>query len=380
MPLPDPRGKDHLVRVSGLVITHQLSAQAAAWMAQVAQVTDELVAVVADERAQPEVIARFESLGARILRPHWSGFYPSNEESRAMMTACRGDWILKVDHDEELSPEWHDPSWREVLRETDYTHFWLPRRWAVAPDEFLDDEPWRPDWQLRLLRNCPEAMFFAQQLHESMTMAGPGGMLRTLSLHHHDLWLCSREVRAEKARIYEELRPDHGLGYFYLYENWEVKRAPIPRASQLQLAREVLRMAPLSDAACHAISLATSPPPRSLRAQELFWLEVELRNGSAETLCCGAPHPLNLAYHWLHAPSREVAIFDGRRSAILPELAPGERRSWRMFLIAPAQAGDYFLQLTVVQEDVRWLETVNSNLALEFAVTVAPAAAEGRVA
>ncbi len=144
------------MRVSGLVITHQLSAHAIAWMAEVAKLTDELVVVVAEERAQPEVIARFETLGARVIRPHWSGFYPSQEESREMMAACRGDWILKVDHDEELSPEWHDPSWRQVLRSSEFTHFWLPRRWALASGEFLDDEPWRPDWQLRLLRNCPE--------------------------------------------------------------------------------------------------------------------------------------------------------------------------------------------------------------------------------
>ena len=358
------------MRVSGLVITHQLNEQGSAWLAKVAGVVDELVAVVADERAQPDVIARLRSIGARIVRPRWSGFYPSNEESREMIAACTGDWILKVDHDEELSPEWHDPAWREILRESEFTHFWLPRRWVVAEGEFLDSEPWWPDWQLRLVQNCPEKMTFAAQLHEFMKMAGPAGYLRTLSLHHHDLWSCSRAEREGKARTYEELRPGHGLGYFYLYEDWETRKRPLPRASQFRLETEVLRMKALSREATNAISLEAAPPPRFLRPREVFWMDVTVSNSSTETLRLGAPHPLNLAYHWLHAPSREIAVFDGMRTALLPELAPRQKGSWRMFVIAPAAPGDYVLQLSMVQERVHWLESDNADLPREFEITV----------
>lgn len=287
-----------------------------------------------------------------------------------MIAACTGDWILKVDHDEELSPEWHDPAWREILRESEFTHFWLPRRWMVDEREFLDIEPWWPDWQLRLLQNRPEKMTFAAELHDSMKMAGPAGYLRTLSIHHHDLWLCSRAERESKARRYEELRPGRGLGYFYLYEDWEIKKTPLPRASQFRLATEVLRMNVLSREATNAISLEAAPPPRILRPREIFWMDVTVSNSSTETIRLGAPHPLNLAYHWLHARSREIAVFDGMRTALLPELAPGHEASWRMFVIAPPAVGDYVLQLSMVQERLHWLERDNADLLREFEITV----------
>ena len=357
------------MRVSGLVITHQLSEKGGAWLAAVAQVVDELVAVVDEERAQPEVTARLEAIGARIFRPHWRDFYPSDAESREMIAACKGDWILKVDHDEELSPEWHDPAWREILRESEFTHFWLPRRWVVPGGEFLDSEPWWPDWQLRLFKNRPEEVTFARELHDFMAIAGPGGYLRSLSIHHHDLCLCSRSVREEKALTYETLRPGGGLGYFYLYEDWEIQKRPLPSTSHFQLATEVLRMDLLSPHAGRVISIEAEPPPRSLRRQALFWIKVAVTNASAETLRSGAPHPINLSYHWLRLPSREMVVFDGRRTALLPELPPGQTGSWRMFVIAPEIPGDYTLQVSLVQEGARWLEKDHTGLPLEFEIT-----------
>ena len=358
------------MRVSGLVITHQLSDEGSVWLAALAEVVDELVAVVAEERAQPGLTEKLRALGARIFRPRWKGFYPSDDESREMIAACRGEWILKVDHDEELSPEWHDPVWREILSDNAPTHFWLPRRWVIAPDKFLGREPWWPDWQLRLFRNQPAQTTFATQLHENMTITGAGSYLRTLSIHHHDLWLCPRTAREEKARTYERLRPGNGLGYFYLPEDWNLEGAPLPRKSEFQLETEVLRMEAIAPATARSISLESSAPPRFLGMREPFWIDVAVANEAQETLRHGAPFPIRLAYHWLHLPSREVAVFDGLRTSLVPELGPRQTRSWEMFVVAPPQPGNYLLQVTLVQENLRWLEELNPHLVQEFEITV----------
>ena len=105
---------------------------------------------------------------------------------------------------------------------------------------------------------------------------------------------------------------------------------------------------------------------------DLLWLEVEVTNHSGRILCCGAPFPVNLAYHWLRHASRETIVLDGERTAILPELAPENTGRWKMFVIAPKTPGDYLLQLTMVQEGVRWLEEENPDLIQECRVTVTP--------
>jgi hypothetical protein len=357
------------MQLSGLVITHQLSAQGAGWLAKVASVVDELVAVVAEERAHPDVYSRLEGIGARIRRVQWPTFYPSDDDSRQMIAACAGDWILKVDHDEELSPEWFDPEWRQIL-ERDFTHCWLPRRWILPSGDFLECEPWWPDWQLRLFRNAPDEMTFPTELHESMQMTGRSAYLRTLAIHHHDLWMAPRSAREQKAQTYERLRPEKGLGYFYLYEDCGSVESPLPQTSDFDLAAEELRMEALPLEQLHALSLRPEAPPTRMKGGELLWLPVTVVNRTTRELAPGLPYPIHIAYHWLAYPSREMAVFDGMRTRIFPALPPGETRELRMFIIAPRDPGEYVLQLTMVQEHLRWLEAEAPDLVQEFRIAV----------
>jgi len=358
------------MRVSGLLITHQLSEEGERWFSRVIKVVDELVAFVDEERAAPGVHERLVKLGARIFNSRAPAFY--NCDFGQMVAACQGDWVLKVDYDEELSTEWDDPRWREILEGDAPTHFWSPRRWLTTPGNFLDCEPWWPDWQLRLFRNQPSEITFPTELHDTMSMKGRGAYLRTLAIHHHDLRLASRRAREEKARAYERQRPGRSLGYFYLFDDHAPPQSPLPSGIDFAPEREILRMEALAPEEIQGLSLAATPPAPFRKAGELFWVDVEVTNNSGRALGCGAPFSINLAYHWLHGATRETIVFDGERTAILPELPSGKRAGWKMFVIAPGEPGDYLLQLTMVQERVRWLEAENPNLPLEFAITVAP--------
>ncbi|MEY2558282.1 MAG: lipopolysaccharide transport system ATP-binding protein [Verrucomicrobiota bacterium] len=364
------RGYTNAMRISGLLITHHLGDEAVGWFSRLRNVVDELVAFVDEEKASPELLDRLRHLDARILKTDNAAFY--NFDFKKIIAACEGDWVLKVDYDEELSLEWDDPRWREMLETTEFTHFWSPRRWITPAGGYLTVAPWWPDWQIRLFRKSPEEIIFPTRLHETMQMKGGAGYLRTLAIHHHDLRLASRQSREQKARSYEKERPGNSLGYYYLFEDYAVPQMRLPRTSEFEPGRELLRMDRLKPEEVKNISLHVPGVPKELRPGELVWLDVEITNNTARALLCGAPFPVNLAYHWLGYPARDTITFDGERTAILPELAPKNTGQWKMFVIAPQKPGDYLLQVTMVQEQVRWFEEVDPDFIREFRITVTP--------
>ncbi|MEY2564356.1 MAG: lipopolysaccharide transport system ATP-binding protein [Verrucomicrobiota bacterium] len=358
------------MQVSGLLITHQLSDEAFGWFCRLRNIVDELVVFVDADKAAPDLYDRLRKLDARILKSDTAAFY--NLDFKKMVAACEGEWVLKVDYDEELSLEWSDPRWREILQTSGFTHFWSPRRWLTPSGGYLECAPWWPDWQLRLFRRSPEEIVFPTRLHETMQMKGGAGYLRTLAVHHHDLRFASRESREQKVRSYEKERPGNSLGYFYLFEDYAVPETPLPGTSEFEPGREVLRMDHLDVQESKKIAVRAIAAPQELRPLELLWLEVEVANCSGRILCCGAPFPVNLAYHWLGYPNREMIVLDGERTAVFPELAPQNTGRWKMFVIAPKTPGEYLLQLTMVQEQVRWLEEENPDLIQECRITVTP--------
>ncbi|CAN5601743.1 hypothetical protein BH18VER1_BH18VER1_14850 [soil metagenome] len=329
---------------------------------------DELVVFVDEHRAAPDLHDKLARLDARVLNTRAPRFF--NADFGAMVAACHGDWLLKIDYDEELSAEWDDPRWREILQDTELTHFWCPRRWLTSAQTYIASEPWTPDWQLRLFRNRREEIAFPQQLHETMRMNGPAGYLRTLAIHHHDLRLASRAARELKAAEYERQRPGNGLGFFYLYEDYAPPELPVPGKSAFDPAEEILWMDKLSDADVAQLRVDAEAPAQTLAPRELFWLQAQVTNACARTVGFGTPYPLNLAYHWLDRISGEPVVFDGERTHLVPAVAPRTSAGFRMFVIAPPAPGEYLLRLALVQEHARWLDARSSSTVQDFPVSV----------
>lgn len=356
------------MRVSGLLITHQLTDEAMGWFSALRETVDELVAFVDQDHAAPDLDAKLRRLDARIFATR--GPELQRADFPAMVRACRGDWILKIDYDEELSPEWSDPRWRGILDAGEFTHFWLPRRWTTAPGEFIASEPWWPDRQLRLFRNRLADITFPTRLHDNLSVKGAGGYLRTLAIHHHDLRLASRPAREAKADIYEQRSPGKGLGFFYLPEDFDLRRLPLPPASEFDLTREILQMGQLDDTEAALLVLKAATPPARMASRELLWLDVRLTNGTGRAVCSGAPFPVNLACHWLDAATSNPIVFDGERTAILPEVPSGQTADFKMFIIAPEEPGEYLLRVTLVQEQARWLDSGEFPTVQDFNVRV----------
>ena len=201
--------------VSCVLLTDGLTPKTAGWFAEVRQIVDELVVLVDRTRADNYTRDIAAALATRSNEVDGKGYVEAH--LREMVDACRGDWILRLDSDERLTPAWHDRTWRRHLNGT-HTHFHVPRRWFHKPDSYLPLAPWTPDPQMRLFRNVPGEITFPVEIHEPTTMVGPCDYLPELTIEHHVLWLKTRTEREEKVAHYTRLRPEKTCANYYLFE------------------------------------------------------------------------------------------------------------------------------------------------------------------
>ncbi|HEY6230124.1 MAG TPA: glycosyltransferase family 39 protein [Pyrinomonadaceae bacterium] len=104
--------------------------------------------------------------------------------------------------------------------------------------------------------------------------------------------------------------------------------------------------------------------PVILSAGQRVTLDLSLKNIS------GAPWPgrqwhadpfqIAVGNHWLDAAGNVVSNDDGR-TALEQDLRPGETMTMRLVVNAPAQRGDYILEIDVVQEGVSWFSLKGSK-------------------
>jgi hypothetical protein len=352
--------------VSGLLLTHHITDEAMPWLLELRALVDEFVVLVDTQLADDCTRARISQLATRTEE-----FAPDGVAEAFLskgVGACRTDWILRLDSDEELSMEWHDGAWRELLALGDYNYFWIPRRWITSPGKYLPVHPWFPDYQIRLFRNEPSKIRFGTTLHGVMEIPGRYAYIRSLAIHHHVLSLLSRAKREEKVRFYDTL-PGGGLGHYYLYEDYELPQAPVPSGT-FEIQNELLHMGMLFEGEIRAVSIQASGIVTACIPRQLFWPTVRISNETERMICSDPPFPVNLAYHWIETASGRVVVHDGDRTPLFRPLPPKSEVEVSMLVVAPVLSGDYRLQITLVQEGIQWFEQRHASIIQEFVVTV----------
>ncbi len=116
------------------------------------------------------------------------------------------------------------------------------------------------------------------------------------------------------------------------------------------------------------------PQALTFRPSEISSVPLTVTNISARTWPAGGVTPVSVSYHWLSADSQDMIILEGVRTALPNDLAPGEQVSLGLRVKAPSQAGDYRLQIDLVQEYVTWF-SVRSGQVVEMAARVTSASA-----
>jgi hypothetical protein len=356
------------MRIKAMLATHDLPEESMPWMVEARSVFDELVIFIDEKRVTPGTPTRAKEVASRVHYHKADTWY---EWDLASMTrACESDWVFIIERDEQLSPEWHQDSWRRILKTTELTHFWCPRRWVLPSGRYINHDPWWPDFQLRLLRSDLDGTIFPKMLHETTYVPGAGGCFANLAIHHHVLWLSSRADREKRVRYYEQLRPGGALGHYYLFEDYELPHDPLPKPSKLDATHEINRMEKLPREKIARISLQIDVVPREVQVSALFWLNAKVANATNETLYSVAPYPVGLAYNGLEKTTRRVVWFEGNRSGLFPGLKADNSEQYPMRIIAPSQPGEYILQTTMVQDGVCWFEDVTPPVLREFCVSV----------
>ena len=205
---------------------------------------DELIIFVDTAQANDDTHSFARELATAVHTVKGCGFVEAHLEE--MVRACSGDWILRLDSDEQLTANWMDGAWRDLLGGA-ATHFTTPRRWIHPEGGYINCVPWWPDPQMRLFRNEAALLTFPRKIHEPTHVSGPGQHLRDFGIDHHVLRLTSRAEREEKVRHYTKLRPELPLGHYYLFEDFAPSAAPLT-----DLPDEPGR----ADRASHAFALA----------------------------------------------------------------------------------------------------------------------------
>jgi hypothetical protein len=344
----------------------------AALLALLRPVAGELVVAV-DERVDESRLGPVAALADVLVAYPFAD--PVERPFAWLHSLCGGDWIFRIDDDEVPSS-----ALLAALRALPehLTHLWVPRRWLWDEHTWLTDDPWAPDWQLRLVR--PGAARFPGRMHIPIQAEGPHAYLEA-PLYHLDLAINDEAQRAAKARRYERARPGLRLGglplnaSYYLPELRDsLEVTPIPPEDGVLI--EGVRNAPASaPGPLPALRRATRReidvhwaeaqlPAEDYRAQielarppspvcgEIREIDVRVTNLGA-TVWRGGGHALpeiRLSYRWRGLENLDEQL----RTALPHDVEPQQTALVPMAFRAPDEPGTFELVVDLVHERRRW--------------------------
>lgn len=363
-------------------MTADPGARVAALLRQLRPVAGEIV-VAADSRVDASDLAAYASVADRLLRVE----YEHNERHLGWLHAqCSGDWILRMDGDEVASPALIERL-PELIERRDVHQYLIPRRW-LHPDaeHWLEELPWWPDYQVRLVRN-DGLLRFSGDRHTSAVPARPAVYLEEPLLHLDLLFATSRERLSKRLR-YMARRPGleaPGGGElnerFYLPERHARGEAVALDGTERAAVAQVLEAEAPGGAAPETPPVVTTaemdrhwagrPFPESAYRASVTRLEREPRmtigerralhfrfeNQGTETWPWDADlgPTIRASYRWRNLAGTLVTS-DGLRTAFPADVPPGAAAVVPLDVIAPQLPGGYMLEVDLVHEWVRWFE------------------------
>jgi glycosyltransferase involved in cell wall biosynthesis len=162
-------------RLSVTVITLNEEARLRACLESVAW-ADEIVVVDAGSTDRTVALAR-DFTDHVLVRP-WPGFA---EQKNFALAQARGEWVLSLDADEEVTPELRDAVLGIVKGSPAAAGYAVARR-NIMWGAWIRHGGLYPDWQIRLFRRG-RGRFLPRAVHESVQVDGPVERLRQPLLH-----------------------------------------------------------------------------------------------------------------------------------------------------------------------------------------------------
>lgn len=147
-------------------------------------IVDEVVVVDGGSTDRTVEIAKSYGKKVRIIQSDNPFMFHKNKQKA--IEAAKGEWILQLDADEELSKELKDEILKQVQNDkNEVVAYWIPRKnWFLT--KFLEKGGVYPDYTIRLYKKGV-AQFPCRDVHENVEIRGERiGYLKNPILHYAD--------------------------------------------------------------------------------------------------------------------------------------------------------------------------------------------------
>lgn len=136
--------------------------------------------IVIDSHSTDNTVELARSRGAQVIRNAFENF--ATQRNVALATVANTtDWILFVDADERVSPELAEEI-RQVIMRRDHVAYQIPRHNYIF-GKLTKGAGWYPDYQTRLLK--AGNVQYANPVHEVVHYEGTCGTLQNPFIHHN---------------------------------------------------------------------------------------------------------------------------------------------------------------------------------------------------
>jgi glycosyltransferase involved in cell wall biosynthesis len=137
--------------------------------------------IVIDDHSTDRTLEIAGRYGAQVHSLPWRGYGHAKREG---VKRARGNWILSVDADEEVSSELADEIRHILSNGTPYAGFYLPRKTNFL-GRWIYNSGWYPDPVLRLFQK-KQGNFSEAAVHEKVLLDGNVGILKSDLRHYSD--------------------------------------------------------------------------------------------------------------------------------------------------------------------------------------------------
>lgn len=187
--------------LSVIVITKNEAEHIGRCLASVAW-ADEII--ILDSGSSDDTVAICKQFTDQVYVTDWPGFGPQKQQA---LDKARGDWVLSLDADEEISPALKDEI-QQAMQMQDVHGFEIPRLSSYCGRQ-IKHAGWWPDYVLRLFRR--DAGHFSEDVvHERIVVNGAIEQLCTPLLH---------EAFVDPEEVLRKINSYSSLGAQKLFDN-----------------------------------------------------------------------------------------------------------------------------------------------------------------
>jgi len=185
--------------------------------------------VVVDSGSTDRTVAIARDFTDRVLERPWPGFA---EQKNFALDQARGEWVLSVDADEEVTPELRDAILGIVKGSPTALGYAVARR-NIMWGAWIRHGGLYPDWQVRLFRRG-HGRFVTRAVHESVQVDGPVERLAHPLVHRSYRGVADFVARADR---YSTLAAEEWVAQGRRVRSLDIVLRPLGRFLAMYVAR-----------------------------------------------------------------------------------------------------------------------------------------------